>query len=790
MLKHYIKFAYRNFKVNKIIFFGSLLTLSLGTLCIALLYSYVPDQLNMDGFHKSKDNIYLTAIKYNPQALPKVYDLNLYDFESGDYPTLKAITTIKKYKKGELRLVYDNTAFTPEGIVSDSSFFEVFDFKLQIGDKKTVLHNPNSLLLTKKMADIMFGDDNPIGKTIVVKNRQEKVYTVRGILEAPPINSSIEFDFILTDQYNDPNCYSRMGGSFIKAGKGFNLSQFDQELTDLTKKGNPRNESTVWAIPFSYKEINKTGLESMGILTRSVNEKNLYIQIIIMLVILLLSILNYSNLQVINSNARIRNAALKIVNGAGKKQIIAQIGIETVLMVLACSLITMLAYGLVLPSFISFSGIPLDWAPIKTFVTILCILSLMAGIGMVYPTIIALEIPLVKSLRNQILSQDQLKGRKAVIVFQYTLTFVLLISSIVVVRQLQLMLEKDLGFKQKNIVSAQLYAEPSRKQLKTKEDYKMFMEGFQHAKNELATNAYIKNIAQGYKPIDVFTMDWKLKGGNYEMETFSSQIVTPGYDRVFGLEMVKGRFFENGGDRSRSKKVVINEAAYNYWDIKDIKGKMIINNSWGEYELIGVVRNFDYQHLSSTVQPLMMLYMENVEDPFHVEFVEGGLSKGLANLEDFFGKNNPDETFDFSFIEEDVAKLYAKEKQLSINYILFTIVALIISAIGLFTIAIYDTRRRVREIAVRKVNGASVKEILTLLNKSFVKWVALAFLVACPLAYIMMDRWLEGFAYKTTLSWWIFIMAGMFTLLIALLTVSLQTFKAARANPVKSLRRE
>lgn len=217
---------------------------------------------------------------------------------------------------------------------------------------------------------------------------------------------------------------------------------------------------------------------------------------------------------------------------------------------------------------------------------------------------------------------------------------------------------------------------------------------------------------------------------------------------------------------------------------------MVVNGSWGEFEVIGVVKDFDYQHLSATVGPLMMLYMENVGDLFHVEFEKGAVADGIADLEAFFKKNNPNESFSYSFVEEDVAKLYAKEKQLGINYILFTIVALIISAIGLFTIAIYDTRRRVREIAVRKVNGATVKEILSLLNKSFVKWVALAFLIACPISYIMMDSWLEGFAYKTNLSWWMFALAGIFTMLIALLTVSWQSYRAATANPVESLRTE
>jgi putative ABC transport system permease protein len=288
-------------------------------------------------------------------------------------------------------------------------------------------------------------------------------------------------------------------------------------------------------------------------------------------------------------------------------------------------------------------------------------------------------------------------------------------------------------------------------------------------------------------------MNWRRKDGNFEYETQNMLLVTPNYEKVLGLELVEGRFFDRELDRSRGVRVVINETAKKYWDIQDISKSRMLNKSWNNeegYEIIGVVKDFNYEHLSVGTKPLLMLYFEDYDDAYLIEFEENATKSGLAFLAGLFKGNNPKETFDYSFLSDEVAAMYQKEKQLGINVVLFSLIALIISAIGLFAIAIYDTQRRVKEIAIRKVNGASISEILVMLNKSFVKWVLVAILIASPIGYFLMDNWLENFAYRIKLNWWTFGLAGIFTLGIALITVSMRSYKAAGANPVKSLRTE
>lgn len=789
MLKHYFKFAIRNFGSNRTIFAGSLLTLCLGALCISLLYSYVPDQMNMDGFHKRQKDIYAITIKRTPQSVPQVFDLTTFiGFDPSNYPELETMVGIEKYPKGILKLTYENETYSAEGIVTDSTFFQVFDFKLKIGDEASVLKDPDAVLLTENLAKKMFGNEDPIGKIININKTRDKNFMVKGILENPPHHSSIVFDFVFPEQYNDPNLFNRMGGDFILAGKNFNPNEFREKIKYLARENFQFTESTLSIIPFKFEEINKSGLESIGIFSRYVNEDNLYIQIIIMLVILIISALNFSNLQVINTNARVKDSALKMVNGANRRHIIIQIFVEMALLVFISTILTTIGYQLVLPIFMSFTSISIDMTISRVLTMNLSILLVLSVVGIVYPLFLAIKIPLIKSLKSQIFTQNHLKGKKAVVVFQYTLTFILLISSTVIARQLSLMLDKDLGFKKKNIISAQIFNVPAN--FKTKEESDEFMEFYQFEKNELAAHSSIKNFAKGNRPINTFTMDWRSKEGDFELETHNTIKVAPNYEKVLGLKMTEGRFFDTKLDKSRGPRIVINESAKKYWGINTINGKKMENGSWGDFEIIGVVKDFNYQHLSSKVQPLMMLYMEDIEDDFLIEFQEGAIKSGLAHVSQFFTKQNPKETFNYTFLEDDVAAQYLKEKQLSINYILFTIIAVVISCIGLFTIAIYDTRRRVKEIALRKVNGATVGEILSLLNKGFIKWVALAFIIACPITYITMSKWLENFAYKTSLSWWVFALAGLLTIIIALITVSWQSFRAAVANPVDSLRDE
>jgi putative ABC transport system permease protein len=357
------------------------------------------------------------------------------------------------------------------------------------------------------------------------------------------------------------------------------------------------------------------------------------------------------------------------------------------------------------------------------------------------------------------------------------------------------MLHKDMGFNSENVIRAGIYKEVSfvgsKEEWKKREEEKQ--ESYKYIQNELASIPAISAFAQGDGPLNPpILMSWKLKGGDKDYLSMKGLLVQPDYLKVLGLKISEGRFFDAQKDKSGGNKIVINEAAKKYWGIKDIQEshmKMGEGDSTG-HEIIGVVKDFNYQNLSIKPQPLFIEYFEDIRMGFLIKFRDGSVQDGLQSVSSLFKEVNPGEEFSYSFLSDEVAALHQKEKRLSQIYFVFTIIALLITAIGIFVIVIYDAQRRTKEIGIRKVNGARIGEIMFMLNKDFVKMVLIAFIIACPITWYAMYKWLETFAYKTELSWWLFALAGAVALAIALLTVSVQSFKAATKNPMEALRYE
>jgi len=747
----------------------------------------------MDNFHKREKDIYLLTVQQSPESQIEAIEANLFfGFNFKDYPELETLTTVKKYKKGEIRFVYNETLLSPAGIVADSTFFEVFDFKLKLGDEKTILHDADAVVLTENLAHKLFGDEDPLGKMVKVAERNEKIYTVKGIIETPPSNSSITFDFVLPDHSEQ---FSRSGGNFILANSSFDKKLFVEKIKDLGHKHNQFTDSRLDVMALDDVYFSGSGADFNGLFSKFGDKKSLNILFVIIAVIFIITMLNFSNLQIISINSSIKNIGINKISGAGKKHIFYQKITELFILVVFSAILISVAFIFTLPYFNKITGVGLSPQIGQIFLLNMAVLALLVFSAMIYPTLIFLRISITNSLKNQIFSGSKLAGRNVAATVQFALSLVLLIASIVVVKQLNLMLTKDLGFTTKNIINTQLFREAHfigtrDEQMKQWENMN---KDFQHMKDELASHSSIKNFSQGKSPVEPFTMPWKKNGSDKDYTTEKALTVTPNYLDVLGLKIIEGRFFENDRDKQRGNQVVINEAAKKFWNIEDISETKILNKYWSAkdgYEIIGVVKDFNFEHLSVKPQPLVMVYFDDVDANFLIEFEEGATQTGLAFANQLFNENNSGETFSYTFLSDDIETLYQKEKRLSEIYILFTIIAYAISAIGLFAISLYDTRRRTKEIGVRKVNGAKISEVMALLNKDFVKWVAIAFVLACPIAYYAMNKWLENFAYKTTLSWWIFALAGLLALGIALLTVSWQSWRAATRNPVEALRYE
>jgi putative ABC transport system permease protein len=747
----------------------------------------------MDNFHEREKDIYLITVQPSPESQIEAIDASLFfGFNYKDYPGIENLTNVKKYEKGEIVFKYGESSISTEGIVADSSFFEFFDFGLIIGDESTVLHDPDAILFTENFAKRMFGNENPIGKVVKMTGRYERNYTVKGILEPIPPNSSILFDYILPVHSSK---FSRSGANFILTDNGFARNDFVEKIKTLGHKHVQFKESRMSVMALNDVYFEGSGANLRKIFTKFGNKKSINILYAIIAVIFIITLLNFSNLQVISINSSIKNIGINKISGARRGHIFYQKMTELFVLILFSALLISVVFIAVLPYFNRVVGVGLSPNGGQIFLLNFSILVLLVVSAMVYPTIVILRISITNSLKSQILSGNNLVGRNIVSTVQFSLSLILLIASIVVAKQLNLMLNHDLGFSSKNVITTRLFHEPHWEGTREEqmEQHKNYQKSHQVTHNELASNSSIKIFSQGLSPIKPFTMPWKLEGSDRDFATTNCLSVTPDYLNTLGLQIAEGRFFEKERDISRGKQVVINEAAKKFFGIEDISNAKILSKYWSfekdGYEIIGVVKNFNSNHLSVTPQPLLMLYFDDIDQNYLIQFEEGATS-GLQFVKKLFDDLNPGETFEYTFLSDDIKALYQKEKRLSEIYILFTIIGFAISAIGLLAISMYDTRRRTKEIGIRKVNGATIAEILLLLNKDFVKWVAIAFVIATPIAWYAMHKWLQNFAYKTELSWWIFALAGLLALGIALLTVSWQSWRAAVRNPVEALRYE
>ncbi len=773
---------------------------------------YVHNEMTMDQFHKHIDEIYMMKIKPAPQAQwrginPEPY----FNFNYKEHPELKSYTNIQKYEEGDMKITFEEVEYSPEGIVVDSTFFEIFDFTLKIGDPRTVLTDPSSILITERWARKVFGDQNPMGKQLHVTSNFKKNHTIAGIVKTPPPNSSISFDFVLPSDW-EPNKYDKGDGAFFLVNEEFEESSFIKKIEGIGRSHRQFGESIMGIQSFNGLYFSKNTLHS--VISKVGDIKTLRILIGIILLIFVISAINLSNLKIILANKTQKTNAISMINGAHKKNIIYQNVIASTILIIVSILIVLCLFPVLLPAFNTITGVSISLTIGKTVLLNGIIMICASIIALIYPIFSTLHLHSIAGMKIFSPSVNLVLGRNSLIVFQYTLTFVLLIASVTVVKQLKTLLSKDLGFHQNDIIRTKLFYDipypflwnellanlSNQTYLKSKANewdaqLEKQKQGYQFLKNELESAPVIQTFTQGSFPINHGPGTWKLRDGDADYSTQNGLSVSANYANTFNLTVVEGRFFQTDRDKSHDKKVVINETAKRYWNIQDISKSRLLNSSSTRnkgqgYEIIGVVKDFHYEHLSSKPKPLIMTYRQDRIMEFIIRFREGRVTEGLELVKNLFTEQNPGKPFTYSFLSDEIEDLYSKEKRLSSIYILFTLVALIISTIGLFTIALYDTQRRVKEIGIRKVNGAKENEILIMLNKDFLKWVLLAFAVAAPISYFAMRKWLENFAYKTTLSWWIFALAGALALGIALFTVSWQSWRAATRNPIESLRYE
>lgn len=794
-MNHHFKFAIREMRKNVLIVTGSTLSLVIGILSVLLITVWVQNELSHDRFHSNIDQIYMTMVQQSQVDQPREIEASLFfRIDYKQFPEIKSHAVVSLFSEDEIKLTIDKTTIAGRGLIADSTFLDLFDFELLVGDK-AVLRDPGSLILTSNMAEKLFGEADPLGQTLFLESRRQGYYKVAAIMKDVPSNSSMHFDFVVPR--HSQSFWGRSGSEFLLVDQNFDEAAFEEQIKHMGRKHQQFTESTLSVEPFAgyYFRGGTRGRLYQG--TGDIWQ--VYTLIGVAIVIMLVTVFNFTNLQLTLIISQMKKRGIKRIHGATALDFWSEV-LWNRLLYAAFSLVLAIGlFELVKPSYLQFLDISQNFAWTELWAFSLVLMAVFMGCSLIFA--------LVQNINrfSSIQSNDhQLKAganraAKAITTIQYVLATVLLLVTAVVFKQFEYMKSKDLGMNTENIVGIRFFEElpynfedqeeGREKRQQQANDYKL-------VKSEILKIPGVEAFSQGDLPLDgsAWPMSWKLSQSDFEYTDINLMSLEPGYENVFGLELIKGRFFDSSIDQERQNKVVLNRAAMEYWDIDDLNGVKVASSSWdGEddpWTVIGVVEDFHYEHLSKKVRPLIMTYFNDIESEFVIRIQDQRFEQAMDDLEALFYQVNNDRPFEANVLENKLLAQYNKEKKLSNLFLLFTVTALLISSIGLFTFALYETRKRLKEIGIRKVVGASIAQITSMLGLSMVKWVALAFLVACPLGWYISNAWLANFANQTHLSWWLFAITGALVLLIALTTVIGQAYMAAKRNPVMALRHD
>jgi putative ABC transport system permease protein len=790
MLQHSFLLIYRSFKRFKNSFFINLIGLSTGLACTLLIYLWVQDEINFDKFHENDSRL------YQVMENQKGGDSDLVRYRTSG---LVAETLKDEIPEIEYAVPVIQSSWFPKFILSTDGddkhkaigqfvgedYFNVFSFGLISGGFDKVLQDKNSIVISDELALKIFKTtENVIGKPIALQLAHLKIpVIVSGIFTKVPMNSSEEFDFLLSfESFKDISPAVLDWGNngtntYITVNRGTDISLLNSKISGLIKSKIPNTDRSLFLKAYSEAYLYgkyENGVQAGG----RIEYVNLFS--VVAIFILIIASINFMNLSTAKASRRIKEVGIKKAIGASRKTLILQYMGESMMMSFLSLAIAVVIVELLLPQFNLIAGkqlaLTLDLKIISAFTGITLFTGLISGS---YPALYLSGFNPAVVLKGKInTSVGELFVRKGLVVFQYAVSVILIVAVLVVYKQIEYVQDKNLGYNKDNII----YFENEGT---LPNNLGAFLTELRNVPGVNRASSMFGNLIGGYSS----TGDVSWAGKNPD-DRKAFEIIDANYDllEMLEIELTAGRNFseEFGADTA---KVIFNQAAIDVMGLSDPVGEMV--NIWGvDLEVIGVAANFHFQSLHENVKPLFIRL-----DPGNASIIMAKIEAGteketIALLQDFYKIHNPGYSFDYKFLDEDFQAQYVSETRVASLSQGFAGLAILISSLGLFGLSAFSAERRVKEIGIRKVLGASEMGVVYLLSSEFTKIVLVAILIALPISYFMVASWLEGFAYKIELSWWYFTVAGLVAMLIAWLTVGTQAIKAAKNNAVSSLRSE
>ncbi len=787
MIKNYFKTAFRQLIKNKGYSFLNIFGLSLGMACAMLILLWVNDEFQYDRFHKNYSDLY--QVRENQTYEGKTYTFSALPGKFG--PAIKEELPEIKYSA---RATWGNRtlfslgdkAIYEKGYFTDPDFLKMFSFPVIKGDTTGILTDPDAIVITDKMAEKFFGKENAIGRTLKVDNFKPVI--IKAIIENPPLSSSLQFSWLAPFKvYEDKNKWLGSWGNngiqnFVQLHEGANLLSLNKKLYNFI---NQKDTSAI-AKPFLFS-INDWRLRSKFEEGKQAGGRIQFIRLfmIIAFIIIIIACINFMNLATARSEQRAREVGVRKAMGAGRGSLIRQFFSESVLMSLSAMLIAALLVILVLPAFNSLVekkllfdlSNPVVWAGLPSM-ALLC--GLLAGS---YPSLYLSSFnptTVFKGLRvgkNSVITYV----RKGLVVTQFVISIILIISTIIIYSQIKHVKDRHLGYNKENILFTELNGNMKQHLPAIRNE----LMATNVVENAAASNSRLLNIGSSSGDFE-----WQGKTPNSQL-LVSMEWVSPRYVPTMGMELKSGRNFYDDIS-SDSSRIIINETFAKIIGKENPVGDIITRNNGAEkLEIIGVVKDFVYNDMYSKPDPLIMFCDTSNVGLLMVRLkTNQDIAKAIDKVKAVVKSNEPGYPFEYKFLDNEFDNLFKSEALIGKLSRIFAFLTILISCLGLFGLAAYTAERRTKEIGIRKVLGATVSNVIGLLSKDFLRLVAIASLIAFPLAWWGMSKFLEGFAYRITIHWWVFAIAGLLAVTIALFTVSFQAIKAAIANPVKSLRTE
>ena len=802
MFKYYLLLIIRNIKRSKSIFFINLIGLSTGLTCALLIFLWINGELNVNKLSLNDDRVF--------QVMRNFHDGNVYR-TTEDTPGILADALAKEIPDIEYAVSVVPASWFPEkGILKiketlikvnaqyiDKNYFKIFSFPLIATSNDQPLNDKYGIVITKSLAIKIFGDTNSaLGKTVEWNQGTiNGVFQITGIINEPPVNSTEKFEILLSyDIFLDTHPWLKEWGNsdpntFILVKQGADVVLVNSKIKNLITSISPDSDSDYFIQKYSDRYLYgkyENGIPSGGRIE--------YVRLfsIIALFILIIACINFMNLSTAAASKRTLEVGVKKVMGSSRLTLIIQYIGESLLITFLSLVLSIFLVLLILPIFNEITGKHLVLSPGLKYFIILPVMLLFTGIiSGSYPALYISGFKPIEVLKGKLKgSIAEFLTRKGLVIFQFVISVTMIISVFIVYRQIEFIQSKNLGYNRNNVIHFNAELNPEiKKEFLTNEN--MLQKDMGTFINEAKKIPGVINISNYYHDLtgncgEIRGVNWKA-GDEDDKMNFANLEVGYNFIETLGIQMLQGRNFSPSLNNEISK-VIFNEEAIKQMGLKNPVGKTI--KVWGqEKQIIGVTKNFNFESLFENIKPCI-IQLDPCSPHIMAKISSKAQKESIAQLKQLFQQRNPGLAFEYKFVDEDYQALYETENRIKVISRYFTGIAILISCLGLFGLATFSAEKRRKEISIRKIFGANKYAMMNLLTHEFIRIVIYAILISVPLSYLIMHKWLESFAFKINISWWIFAFSGILALGITLLTISWQSWQAARKNPVEALRYE